>query len=613
MYTTPDDNLFYFIAAPSLIMAIIFFVFGIFGLVRLKMVCNAKNRNKISLLFYSFIVLETFLRTATYLYVAIESYLLSMSPTKQNDPMSDKVFLAFQYLPDLFVWIIFTLLLWQLLVLFYVAHINNTATSILSIKKNPISQQKLFTIFVTVWLMYLIIQLIFIIMFQTNVISLNLYSEQNSLFNILLPFILFVIEVYLHVVFSGTPYISLLASHKKTIINKVVFFWAIGRILHAVWTVFNAFYEPNIFKKIMTEQELDDETYMEMLLLLGFEIADKIIDEILPFLFVFDLEFVKIFYQEQKFKSLDSLTFDESAKNAYSLIVSNSNQSLIKMPLDFSNIHIIEEEDNQQKLIKKNGFGELKFVLISSDYSKKFVARKLRMKGFTNYLAEEFFQDLGKYYELQNNELLRLNKIMNYSIQESNNEKFLYLISEYYENGSLSNLLKTPNNLNFELKVRWALEICSIFQIFHSCEPPLIHGHLNSNNIVFDEEFKPIISDFGFFAFKKYYILMHSYQQKSIYSAPETLLSPKYQREKSMDVYSFALILYELFVEKINNEIMPLKKLINLVCEEKARPKIPQDFDPKLANLIRCCWQEDKEKRPNFNQIKDNLKKILKV
>lgn len=613
MYTSASENLFYFIAAPALIMTFIFFVFGIFGILRLKLVFSIPNPNKISLLFYIFLTLEAFLSTSTYLYVAIKSYLVSTSSTPTADPFEDKILITFQFLPDLFFWILFTLLLWQLLVLFYSTHINNKMKPLLSKKNNFLSKKTLFNIFLAIWLIYLLIQLLFISLFQADVISFNSFTEQNSLFNLLLPFILFIIEVYLHVHFSGTPYISLLASNKKGIVNKVLLVWAIGRIFHAIWSVFLAFYEPNVFKKIMEEQVLDNSTYDEMLLIVGLEIADKIIDEFLAFIFVFDLEFVRIFYQfkEDHEQSLEEVTFDEIAINKGLTSSSGVATSLLKQPIEYPNLGLIENEELTQKLSKKNGFGTLQYCFIHPNISEKYLVRKINMKGFTHYIAEEFIEDLTKYYELQNQENLRLNKIINYCIQESKNEKFLYIILNYYENGSLGNLLTSQNNLNFEVKVQTAFEICSLFQRFHSCDPPFIHGHLNSENILFDEDFKPIISDYGFFSLKKYYSLMHSYQQKTIFTAPEALQSTQYKREKSMDVYSFALILYELFVEKLSKENVPLKRLIKLVCEEKARPKIPEEFDKKLANLIRCCWQEDPTQRPNFNQIKEILGKIL--
>ena len=608
-----QDNLFYFVAAPSLMLAVIFFIFALFALIRLKMVLSPNKSNNISVIFYLFIAMETALRTGNYLYITIQSYMKSNSEN-QTDPMTDKVYLAFQYLPDLFFWFLFTLLLWQLLVLFFATHLNNNNGSIF-LNSNPISKGKILKFFLFIWLVYLVIQLICIALFESEIISFTSYSEQNSLFNLLLPFILVILEIYLHIVFSGTPYISLLAAHQKAIINKVLIVWAIGRILHAVWTVYLAFYEPDIVHRLMEEQNLDGSTYAEMILLVSLEIADKIFNEILAFVFVIDLEFVKIFYlfrgqTGNSCNNSNSLTYDHSQPTYDTNSLISIQSSFIKPPVDYSNIEIVLEE-NQTQLFKKNGFGTLEICRLKSDYLTIYVIRKLKLKGFTNYIAEEFVEDLKKQYEFQSNDGLRLIKVLNYTTQEINNEKFLLIISEYYKNGSLANLLKTQKNLDFEIKAKIAMELCSILQKFHSYDPPLIHGHLNSYNILLDEEFRPIISDYGFFSLKKYYSVKHSYVQKSIYTAPEALKSNSFKREMSMDVYSFGIILYELFIEKITMENMSVKKIIQFFSEEKFRPKIPEYIDQKLANLIRCCWQDEQKNRPSFNLIQDSLRKIV--
>lgn len=600
----------YFIAAPALMLSVLFLIFMFFALIRLKLVISATNLCLISILFYLFIAIETTLRTALYLYITVTTYLSSISTTPTDNPMKDKVFITFEYLPDILFWLIFTLLLFQLLDLFYSAHSNDNNIQSLNFLTSETSRKKRFFIVLFVgWTLYLISQSILIILFQTDCLSLERYSELISMFHLLLPLILALIELYLHVIFSGRPYISLLASHKKSIVNKVIVVWAIGRVLHAIWAVYLAFYEPNLFIKVMSEDELDNDTYLELILLITFELIDKIINELLAFLFVFDLEFVNIF-SLASIKRRTSIGFESlmyQNKNT-TINLLNSNENLLPLsPLD---IQTIENED-LYPLNKRNGFGVLELCYIKPDNSKQYILRRLNLKGFTNYLAEEFLSDLPKYQEIQMSSTLRLNKVYSYSITEFNSTKSLCLISEYYNNGSLARLLKTKKQISFEIKAKIAIEICNVFIKLHSFDPPLVHGHLTTNNILLDEEFRPIISDYGFFSLKKFYMVLHSYNQKTIYTAPEALKGNNYKRDKGLDIYSFGIILYELFVEKIINETYSGKRLVQLVCDEKNRPKIG-NLDSKLANLIRCCWQEEQEKRPSFEKIEEILKKVFK-
>jgi len=39
------------------------------------------------------------------------------------------------------------------------------------------------------------------------------------------------------------------------------------------------------------------------------------------------------------------------------------------------------------------------------------------------------------------------------------------------------------------------------------------------------------------------------------------------------------------------------------------RPAIPSTTDKRLANLIRRCWQDNFEQRPNFEMVEDLLVK----
>ena len=40
------------------------------------------------------------------------------------------------------------------------------------------------------------------------------------------------------------------------------------------------------------------------------------------------------------------------------------------------------------------------------------------------------------------------------------------------------------------------------------------------------------------------------------------------------------------------------------------RPQIPKSTDKRLAFLIRRCWQDRAQQRPNFSNIEDYLLKV---
>lgn len=124
--------------------------------------------------------------------------------------------------------------------------------------------------------------------------------------------------------------------------------------------------------------------------------------------------------------------------------------------------------------------------------------------------------------------------------------------------------------------------------------------------------------------FKKYANMFYSYRNVSVWSAPEVLKQPKKLLEptKAMDVYSFGLIMWELYHESVPFE-NDLKACTEYVVNGDERPKIQtvneEDEDAEsestlkpacsvpISDLIRLCWKSDPAARPTFTDILEVL------
>lgn len=73
------------------------------------------------------------------------------------------------------------------------------------------------------------------------------------------------------------------------------------------------------------------------------------------------------------------------------------------------------------------------------------------------------------------------------------------LIFEYMPNGSLQNLLhSSPNNLNWALRLRIALDCARALENLHEhTTPSVIHRDFKCSNILLDDNFRAKVSDFG--------------------------------------------------------------------------------------------------------------------
>jgi serine/threonine protein kinase len=80
--------------------------------------------------------------------------------------------------------------------------------------------------------------------------------------------------------------------------------------------------------------------------------------------------------------------------------------------------------------------------------------------------------------------------------------------------------------------------------------------------------------------------------------------------QRSIDVYSFGIILWEIETEQVPFEGMNELEVKNIVIDQSLRPQIPRTCDSNLAYLIRSCWQKRPEKRVNFEYIFNFLEKV---
>lgn len=127
-------------------------------------------------------------------------------------------------------------------------------------------------------------------------------------------------------------------------------------------------------------------------------------------------------------------------------------------------------------------------------------------------------------------------------------------------------------------------DISRVLFTLHSLNQPIPHGHLTSHNIFVDADFytgyKVYIGDLEVQTFLKFATLFNNYTVASVWSSHEVLSQGNKLPEftKQMDVYSFAIILWEIFHEQIpfDNDLNLAKKY---VVNENARPQISDTVD----------------------------------
>ena len=269
---------------------------------------------------------------------------------------------------------------------------------------------------------------------------------------------------------------------------------------------------------------------------------------------------------------------------------------------------------NNYTITEKNlGSGEYGTVYIAKDKNGKKCAALI----LNSHSAEE----LGNQDELSEKieKLKSLNHpaIVHYydiCYKELDNPKRIQkaIITEYIPNKTLKeNLDEEAHSLadiNFDNTSKYIilLGIAAAMKYLH--DNGIIHRDLKLENILLDENFYPKICDFGLSKFLPHAITgsmrlkMSGQIGTPKYMAPELLQSSNPEYTVKSDVYSFAIVAYEIVSNQDPYKGMKLHDIINNVILNR-RPKFPEFVPKKIQDLISECWSHNPEERPSFDEI----------
>lgn len=192
---------------------------------------------------------------------------------------------------------------------------------------------------------------------------------------------------------------------------------------------------------------------------------------------------------------------------------------------------------------------------------------------------------------------------------------------EFCNRGSLYSFIHKGIHARDELiLLDIAIQIADGMHFLHSRRPKVMHRDLKPSNVLLHEPRKGVliakIADFGTIAFGK----QTQYAGTSVYIAPEVTVDAEREYDYKVDVYSFGMVLYEMFTQIVpySNMGVDPKKMedgFNLLQEylyNDVRPMFPSSkaLHSDLKELIKQCWQTESQSRPEFAAIKSVLEEI---
>jgi len=94
-----------------------------------------------------------------------------------------------------------------------------------------------------------------------------------------------------------------------------------------------------------------------------------------------------------------------------------------------------------------------------------------------------------------------------------------------------------------------------------------------------------------------------------IWQAPEMLRNEEY--DEKVDIYSYGVILYEIFARKnYFSEKPQLFKIEDAVLRGE-RPSIDEPCLPEYVEMMQRCWSQEPKQRPSFPEIIERIDHIL--
>ncbi|PRP84431.1 putative leucine-rich repeat receptor-like protein kinase [Planoprotostelium fungivorum] len=186
----------------------------------------------------------------------------------------------------------------------------------------------------------------------------------------------------------------------------------------------------------------------------------------------------------------------------------------------------------------------------------------------------------------------------------------LTMITEFCDGGSLYDYIR-KNKVDFDLKMKWINGIA--LGMLHLHKENVVHRDLAVRNILLTKYLEPKVSDFGMSRVTEaaenegaHIAVLTRVNRTATNIGPIKWMSPEALTERNYsaksDVWSFGVVIWEIVTESDPFPgISPVEVAVAVVSQGR-RLDIP-DTDPQLQTLMRICWSDLPQDRPNFAQI----------
>lgn len=249
------------------------------------------------------------------------------------------------------------------------------------------------------------------------------------------------------------------------------------------------------------------------------------------------------------------------------------------------------------EILKKIGQGGMSIVYVAMDtrLNKQWAVKEIKQskKQDTKTLLRSLQMEANILKMVDHPVLPRIVDIINY-------KETVFVVMDYIEGRTLSEILKKEGPQPQEKVVEWAKELCGALDYLHSMNPPIIYRDMKPSNIMIKPDGKVKLIDFG---------TAKEFDVESLadttalgtrgYAAPEQFGDAKgrgiHKTDARTDIYSLGATLYHVLTGKNPSEPPYVIKPI-------------RDWNPMLSSglekiIVKCTMADPEDRYQNCGEL----------
>jgi serine/threonine protein kinase len=288
--------------------------------------------------------------------------------------------------------------------------------------------------------------------------------------------------------------------------------------------------------------------------------------------------------------------------------------SELKKSID-KNTDSVKNDPKLKYNLKKNPIGKGSFstVYYATDESEnEYALKRIPISKLENNNTNRFLRELEISKQMKHPNIVK-----SYEVIET--EKSWYIVTEYCNNGTLSDIIKKfknndiPHNDKEIICKRYLTQLKNALKYLFKSK--IVHRDLKPQNILISGTYPNDTLKLADFGFSRYFntndnandndddhseFLMTSFCGTPLYMAPELLINKKYNNQA--DLWSFGVIMYEMLYG--TNPYNYPKKMSNLLeLIETKEITFPNVYSKQCLDLLKSLLQTDVKNRIDWKKF----------